>query len=617
MADINHTSSNNWLRFFDDEKWGYKDIVSDQVVIPAKFDFLGFFYKGLTEACINFQWGVIDENGEAIIPFIYQEVKIFNNGLVAVRKNNLWGLVNTNGAEIIPIAYESVSNFNSNNQSIISQDKKYGVVDSLGRLIIPCIYDKIEYEGNIGYYLITNGERTEPYSSSGEKIPLKHYDKRGMNIGFYYYNVCLNGRWGVADNNGVETIPCIYSSPLRHIGLGNKDDDQLIPANLFDKWGYIDLNGVIKIPFIFDDAECFSSGLGAVKIDGKWGFIKTSGEWAIQPQFDNAGFGFKYGFAIIKQNAKWGVIDENGMVVVPFIHDNNCIQISNLDINNSNIRSGACVELTINNKKGLLSRDGRLLIPVLFDEVKIISSGIAPVKKNKLWGFYDILEGMILPCEYDYVWSNFVNDYAIVSKNKKCYAINKIGNIIIEGDSIFRTSNNTFLVKHDGMFGMVNSRGEILVPFKYNGSSISTIGGPPKFGRGTFFLKKGDYWGIIDKEGKLLSPPLFSLSDYKSIFNNNSPCYFSGIARVKKGSMEGFVDTWGNFVVDCFWKKNVYEPAIKKMNQTSKMRLYRVNFTDWNGIRKYFTTYASSEEAAISNWEDSGIQFGAHIDSIE
>lgn len=89
-----------------------------------------------------------------------------------MRKNDLWGLVNTNGAEIIPVAYESVSNFNSNNQSIISQDKKYGVVDSLGRLIIPCIYDKIEYEGNIGYYLITNGERTEPYSSSGKKSRL-------------------------------------------------------------------------------------------------------------------------------------------------------------------------------------------------------------------------------------------------------------------------------------------------------------------------------------------------------------------------------------------------------------------------------------------------------------
>ena len=53
------------------------------------------------------------------------------------------------------------------------------------------------------------------------------------------------------------------------------------------KRGFIDTTGKMAIPAGFDVAGSFTQGLACVKIDGKWGFIDKSGELVIPCRFDN------------------------------------------------------------------------------------------------------------------------------------------------------------------------------------------------------------------------------------------------------------------------------------------------------------------------------------------
>jgi hypothetical protein len=84
------------------------------------------------------------------------------------------------------------------------------------------------------------------------------------------------------------------------------------------------------IPVKYEIGHMFSEGLASVKLDGKWGYVDKTGQYAIPPRFDSA-MPFCAGVAIVetfhkfgKSNdgfrgrlykGKHGIIDHNGNYV--------------------------------------------------------------------------------------------------------------------------------------------------------------------------------------------------------------------------------------------------------------------------------------------------------------
>ena len=76
-----------------------------------------------------------------------------------------------------------------------------------------------------------------------------------------------------------------------------------------DKYGYIDKQGNIKISLKYDDVYHFSEGLACVMTTypGKYGYINTQGTFIIPQFFEQASI-FSEGFAAVRVNGKWGYI---------------------------------------------------------------------------------------------------------------------------------------------------------------------------------------------------------------------------------------------------------------------------------------------------------------------
>ena len=53
-------------------------------------------------------------------------------------------------------------------------------------------------------------------------------------------------------------------------------------------FGFINKSGDIVIPYKFENADSFSEGLAAVRIDGKWGYINNEVQIVIAPHFSSA-----------------------------------------------------------------------------------------------------------------------------------------------------------------------------------------------------------------------------------------------------------------------------------------------------------------------------------------
>lgn len=87
-------------------------------------------------------------------------------------------------------------------------------------------------------------------------------------------------------------------------------------GGVFDLCGYVDTNGAHVIPRRFEKARAFRHGLAAVRIDGLWGFIRPSGELAINPRFLAVG-AFHGAWAEAASNEGIGVIDRDGAFIIP------------------------------------------------------------------------------------------------------------------------------------------------------------------------------------------------------------------------------------------------------------------------------------------------------------
>lgn len=82
-----------------------------------------------------------------------------------------------------------------------------------------------------------------------------------------------------------------------------------------NKYGYINSSGNFAIQPQYDAADSFSNGLAMVKIGDKYGYINLSGNLAIEPKFDWAG-SFSNGLAVVKIGNKYGYINSSGNIVI-------------------------------------------------------------------------------------------------------------------------------------------------------------------------------------------------------------------------------------------------------------------------------------------------------------
>ncbi|MBX4919718.1 WG repeat-containing protein [Rhizobium bangladeshense] len=92
----------------------------------------------------------------------------------------------------------------------------------------------------------------------------------------------------------------------------------MVPScgGIFDLCGYSDRqSGKELIPKLFERAILFSEGLAAVRMNGLFGYIDTTGKVVIEPRFDLAG-PFHDGFAEILVGQQTGVVSESGEVVL-------------------------------------------------------------------------------------------------------------------------------------------------------------------------------------------------------------------------------------------------------------------------------------------------------------
>lgn len=160
---------------------------------------------------------------------------------------------------------------------------------------------------------------------------------------------------------------------------------------------------------------------------------------------------------LLKNPVKWGFVSKEGHIKIPFIYD-----FVNPFVNGLTYAKNGNAEFFITVKNLKLVGD--------YDAVRIFTFGLAPVSKNKKWGFIDETGKVAIPIQYDEVEYFTKNNLSAVTNNGKSGFINKNGTevvpIIYERVKSEQL-DDLVIVRKDHKWAFFNNQGKQLTDFLY------------------------------------------------------------------------------------------------------------------------------------------------------
>jgi hypothetical protein len=302
----------------------------------------------------------------------------------------------------------------------------------------------------------------------------------------------------------------------------------------------------IIIPCIYEDANTFSEGYARVRKNGKYGIIDVFGNTIIPIEFDRTSR-LSNGFVLVEKNETLFILDKFGnqtssfknaridyfkvsndgtttikkwtgskyLVALVNVYGNFIIDYMYEEIERNELYDDVVYYVKKDGKKGIINQDGDIIIPLEYEEItqkEYDNNILFYVKKNEKEGVIDISGKTVIPIVYEGI-STYINEGLMVfSQNGKDGYMDVSGNIIIEaqfddaqrfkeGYGIARVFNgkvpNYIGGDYYGKFGIINSKGEIIIPVEYDSliilESSEQISG-----------RKGDKSYSFDLEGNIL-----------------------------------------------------------------------------------------------------------------
>ena len=439
-----------------------KEILKSQFnTIANKYTNINDFEYGYS-IVYNKQYGLIDVEGNEILPCNYDTIFTVNPEIKLTKKNGKYGIIKYDGDIIVDNIYDEYDDFNkrkyikylepypNREYIVLGKQSKYGVFDYNGKEIIPMEYDKICDIDNKTILLQKNGLCGLADSLGNIVIDIE-YDTIFLHHEDSNISLALkNNLIGIINSSNQLVTNCEYNCEFLLDGKIPRVDEPcegyiklekyFADRNSPKKYGYINCeNGVVSIPFEYDDLGNYSEGLIWAEKDKKYGYIDINNNVVIPFIYDRA-YDFSDGLAAVEKYDhimntvmgpypyyKTGFIDKHGdFVIYP--------KYNTQAFNKPLFKEGlAPIGISQTNLYGLnlgyIDRKGDFIVKPIYEEAKPFENGFGIIKKNDKYGCVNTKGELFLPIEYESI--DFSNKIGIISKEGKTGCIDYNGKIII------------------------------------------------------------------------------------------------------------------------------------------------------------------------------------------
>ncbi len=288
----------------------------------------------------------------------------------------------------------------------------------------------------------------------------------------------------------------------------------------------------VAIEYAYQEARDFHEGLAAVKQNNRWGYIDNLGRVAIPFVYNTPEAGdFSEGVAFVGDH----YIDTSGnpAFVRPdddsraWGHEKWGTDGQEKYFNNGMAFSQGLAAVQSGGQWGYIDLSGNYAIAPIFERADSFSEGLAAVRKNGHWGYINLRGKLVIP--HRFIRANrFSEGKAMVNLNGRRGFINKSGDIVIKptyyeaGDFSFGLAPVRTRTSYRG-WGFISPRNRFAIPRRYNNAK--------NFGEGLAPAAADARWGYIDVRGDWEIAPQF----------DDARPFSEGMAAVKQDGKWGYI----------------------------------------------------------------------------
>ena len=326
---------------------------------------------------------------------------------------------------VLAISFFSIQ---SHAQSFLAQakpdgSKEWGYINEKGEFVIEpqyrtChpfseglapIYDK---KDKTFYFIKSDGNKLPTEVNQFRLRNIFGFGTKGFEDGMVAVEV--DRQWGYMNTEGKLIVPAKFDKAQEFnggYGVAEKDDKFYIISKDGSE-NQVDISGL-------EDLRKFSEGLAPYRANGKWGFINTKGEVAIEAKYRTVGY-MSDGFSWVKnEEGQVGFINSNGDLKIGFEYT----AAKDFTDGVAQIRKG--------DNWVYLKEDGTTMTPPIADTYGKFSEGMAYFKTDGKVGFIDKEGKPVIKQQFDAV-RDFQNGYAAAEVNDKWGVIDKSGNWVVK-----------------------------------------------------------------------------------------------------------------------------------------------------------------------------------------
>lgn len=338
----------------------------------------------------NGLYGLLNAKGEVRLPVEYKMIRIIEDEdfVIFLRKGNLYGVLDKLGKELLPVAYSNIMYLTGGKQLTVTKDRKKMILNDRFKEILPEWYDDVTLDKSTNRFVLSSQGLTGYANLDGSLIIAPIY-KSIRDIG-ENLNIAVDksGKYGVIDDALETIIPFEYDELYAW-------SDELAMAGKNGKYGFITVPGnEVKMDFLYDEFEFNKSvsSYGFVVRDGLYGLLDSNFVSVISPIYNRIRFTAHKSETFWAMNGenKWGLINTDGTIRIPFLYDNVQPNIFNTVV-------------TTNDAYGIIDHAGKVIVPDgaygRFLTVKK-PGGIITYYVEGLYGVLDKSGKEIFPAEY-------------------------------------------------------------------------------------------------------------------------------------------------------------------------------------------------------------------------
>lgn len=484
---------------------------------------------------INGKSGVIDKTGKIIINPEYDYIQIPNPSkpiFIALFDYNKdtqeynSKVLNEKGKEILT-SYKNVQAIPNNNTSSTNsyltsilkykQDDKYGIITIDGKTVTKPVYESIEV-----------------LEYKDEVLKVKQNDKFGL--------ININGDVIIKPEYNSIATDSYYNQSSKYQKAGYIVN---VVTEQGYRYGYINSQGKQVLDTMFTNVKRITE----VKDDnntylityknGQAGILKN-GQTVIENEYEDISYDVTNNILVLQKNAKQGVYDLAGNMILP-------IQYDNIEILGTLINATKDGKLMVFNVSGTVQDENSL--KAMYPE----NNYYITVDRNGKYGVADQNKNSIINNEYNYIEYAF-DKYFIATKNEKIGVIDETGNIVIPiENSIVQNINGTKIIQ------IINSETNVSDIYNSKMEKVLSQSDSRIYLKENYIkLVSADDIKYIDYDG--------NLKDAQEIFTNNT------VFAKKENGKWGYVDRSGNTVVDYKYEfaTNINEYGYGAVKQNGK-----------------------------------------------